>query len=697
MIVIIHAGCTALRIMKIVTTPEIPADFAELYHRAKEHLLNQALGESATTSEQCGQNLEPLQQQSQHTQELLFEIRIWQTALELQRNENRKPTALTDAVEELQKENLIREKEYLLSESQRLAHIGSWSWDLTTNMVLWSDETYRIFGLDQATTKPTQKTFFSLIHPDEHAMMNAWYEACASGKAATELEFRILRPDGSLRFINGRGNLERDSLGQPYRMVGTVQDISERKRAELYKQHQSRILNHIAEKKPLKYILDLMARDIEYISAGALCTVLLLDEYGQHLYHGAAPSMPDFYIKAIDGSAIGLAAGSCGTAAFTGQHAIVEDIRIHPWWANYKDLAAQAGLISCWSQPILSSGNKVLGTFAIYHTYPCSPSLDDITLMETEARLAALAIEKDKDRLCLELAASVFTHAREGILITDADGKIMDINATFTHITGYSRSDILGKNPRILSSGRHSTEFFRLLWNDLNTKGFWSGEVWNTRKNGDLYAQMQTISRVQNEAGTATHYVSLFTDITQLKEYQQQLEYIAHYDALTRLPNRVLLADRLKQALARSHRTSNLLAVLYIDLDGFKSVNDNYGHDLGDQLLISVAKRWADVLREGDTLARIGGDEFIVILDVEQSQDYHAILQRLLSAAAEPVEVKQYSLCVTASIGVAMYPQDGSDADQLMRHADQSMYLAKQAGKNCFHLFDAAKDVAVKT
>lgn len=645
---------------------EIPADFAELYNRAKEQLLNQTLGKARPASTE---------------QELHFEICVWQKALELQRNELR-----------------IYEKEHLLSESQRIAHIGSWSWDLISHLVIWSDETYRIFGLDQAIFKPTQRTFFNLIHPDDHTMISAWYAECPHGDAPTELEFRILRPNGEIRFINGRGNLERDELGQPHRMVGTVQDITERKRAELYQQHQSRILSLIANRKPLTQVLDSMAKSIEQINPKAICTILLLDEYGQHLHHGAAPSMPEFYTKAIDGTAIGLGTGSCGTAAFTGERAIVEDIQTHPWWANFKDLAAQAGLAACWSQPILSVNGKVLGTFAIYHTSPTSPSPDDILLIETEAQLAALAIEKDKNRARLELAASVFTHAREGIMITDANANIVDVNETFTQISGYSRSDALGQNPRMLSSGRHGTDYYHQLWSDLTTKGFWSGEVWNMRKNGEIYAQMQTISRVQDAAGTTINYVSLFTDITEIKEHQQQLEYIAHYDALTHLPNRVLLADRLKQALARSHRTNSALAVLYIDLDGFKSVNDNHGHDLGDQLLITVANRWTEALREGDTLARIGGDEFIVILvDLEQSQDYQAILQRLLNAAAEPVNVNQNLVRVSASIGVTLYPQDPSDADQLMRHADQAMYLAKQAGKNCFHLFDVAKDVAVKT
>ncbi|GGY77604.1 hypothetical protein GCM10011613_22730 [Cellvibrio zantedeschiae] len=603
-----------------------------------------------------------------------------------------------DITERKLKEKLIQEKENLLSESQRIAHIGSWSWDLINHSVIWSDETYGIYGLNPKHFTPTRKAFFSVIHPEDRPAITQWWNQCLTGEAATELEFRIVRPDGNVRFINGRGNLERDKNGHPHRMMGTVQDITERKQTELYQQHQSRILGMMAEKIPLDVLLGTMARDIEYINPSMRCTILLLDEYGQHLNHCAAPSMPDAFIKTIDGETIGLGRGSCGTAAFTGERVIVENISTHPWWSSYKEVALEAGLEACWSQPILSSGGKVLGTFAIYHHRPCEPSPVDIRLIETEARLAALAIEKSKDRTSLELAASVFVHAREGIMITDAQAKIVDVNETFSQITGYTRAEVIGQNPRILQSGRHSPDFYKQLWSDLAQNGFWSGEIWNKRKNGEIFAEMQTISTVTDSTGKPANYVSLFTDITPIKEHQQQLEYIAHYDALTRLPNRVLLGDRLKQAIAHSHRVQSSLAVLYIDLDGFKSINDNHGHDVGDQLLVTVAARWSDALREGDTLARIGGDEFIVILvDLEHNRDYELILQRLLAAAAEPIVVNKDPLRVSASIGVTIYPQDGADADQLMRHADQAMYLAKQAGKNCFHLFDVAKDVAVKT
>jgi len=298
----------------------------------------------------------------------------------------------------------------------------------------------------------------------------------------------------------------------------------------------------------------------------------------------------------------------------------------------------------------------------------------------------------------LKLAASVFTHAREGITITDAHGAIIEVNDTFTRVTGYSREEAIGQNPRLLQSGRHGSDFYAQMWTELNGKGHWSGEVWNRRKNGEVYAELLTISAVRNAAGKTHNYVALFTDITPMKDHQRQLERIAHFDALTSLPNRVLLADRLSQGLAQSQRRQKGLAVAFLDLDGFKAVNDTHGHEVGDHLLVALAQRMKAALREGDTLARIGGDEFVAVLvDLDDPSACEPVLHRLLQAAAEPVTVDDAVLQVSASVGVTLYPQDGSEADLLMRHADQAMYQAKQAGKNRYHLFDVAHDVASQT
>ncbi len=306
---------------------------------------------------------------------------------------------------------------------------------------------------------------------------------------------------------------------------------------------------------------------------------------------------------------------------------------------------------------------------------------------------------EEKERLFQKLkrAASVFSSAHESIMITDSAATITEVNDAFSYITGYSPDDVLGKNPRILQSGRQSPEFYVEMWDSILTKGHWHGEIWNRRKNGDIYPEMMTISAVKSDTDLVQHYISVSTDITDIKTYQGQLEHIAHFDSLTNLPNRVLLADRLRQAMMQCQRRNLSLSVAFLDLDGFKEVNDLHGHNLGDELLVAVSQRMKDALREGDTLARIGGDEFIaVMIDLEKPEDSEPVLERLLKSAAYPITVNDIEMQVSASIGVAFYPQNGVTADQLMRRSDQAMYGAKQAGKNRYHHFDIEQDNAVK-
>ncbi len=329
----------------------------------------------------------------------------------------------------------------------------------------------------------------------------------------------------------------------------------------------------------------------------------------------------------------------------------------------------------------------------------------DITcrkLTEDKLKLANVELdiqnkEKEKRVNELALAASVFTHAREGIMITDAKGSIIEVNDTFTSITGYSREDVIGQNPRILHSGRQSPAFYSAMWKTINTTGQWYGEVWNKRKNGEVYPEILTICSVHNDAGELQNYIGMFGDITIMKENIQKLEHIAHYDLLTDLPNRTLLADRLSQAMLQCSRHEKSLAVVFIDLDHFKEVNDAHGHDVGDELLIALSVRMKEALRKGDTLARFGGDEFVAVLaDLVKVEDCEPVLERFLLAASEPIMIDDVALNVSASIGATLYPQDSVDADQLVRHADQAMYVAKESGKNRWHIFDTVQDGAVK-
>lgn len=668
-------------------SPDSPLDAAELYARAQAEW-RRSLPRSAKNQA----DLSPQQLLEQ-------ELQIHKLALEIQRQELHlleQKLANQVAVERTQLEEL-RTSARILDASQNIAKVGGVELHVPSRQIYWTAETYHIHDTTPEEYTPSLDEGFSMYPPgSRERIATALKRAMETGEV---FDIEVEKYTFKGRKIDLRTTcMAHYENGELIRLTGIYQDISERKQAERRHQHHNRILEMLIAKMPLTDILPAIAKDMAGLLPGSFCSIMLLDNDGQHLRNGATYGLPDFFVKAIDGLPVGEGMGVCGSAVFFGHRVIIPDVNTHPWTTAFSDLAERAHIASCWSQPIYSAQGQVLGTFALYNNEARNPTDYELGLIDSETRLTSLAIEQSRAESRLQMAASVFTHAREGILITDSQGNIIEANQVFADITGYSRKEVMGKNPRILQSGLHDQEFFSSLWQSLVDTGNWQGEVWNRRKNGELYAAMMTISAVQDIHGITQNYVNLFTDITPLKEHQRQLEYIAHYDALTGLPNRVLLADRLKQAMARSHRNGRSLAVLYLDLDGFKAVNDQHGHDTGDQLLVNISHRLKEVLREGDTLARIGGDEFVVVMvDLERPQDYEAVLNRLLSVAAEPVTLNQHLLLVSASIGATLYPQDDADADQLLRHADQAMYLAKQAGKNCYHLFDIAKDIAVKT
>lgn len=296
-------------------------------------------------------------------------------------------------------------------------------------------------------------------------------------------------------------------------------------------------------------------------------------------------------------------------------------------------------------------------------------------------RQAAAAEEK------LRLAAIMFDHVQEAMVVTDTAPRILAVNPAFTTITGYSAEEAMGKNPRIISSKLHDQAFYQNLWEILLTTGQWKGEIWNRRKSGDTFLIWQTISAVKNEKGQTTHYVSVFFDITERKRREEYIRYRAYHDALTDLPNRHLFNDRLNQALLSARRSGEMLAVMFLDLDRFKEVNDTLGHDAGDQLLQEVARRLHDCVREGDTLSRFGGDEFVLLLPkIRQVDSALALAQKILDAFLPTVSILGHELELKTSIGISIFPRDGDLPEMLLKRADEAMYLAKRAGGSCWRL-----------
>lgn len=334
--------------------------------------------------------------------------------------------------------------------------------------------------------------------------------------------------------------------------------------------------------------------------------------------------------------------------------------------------------ISMHCGPVRNAKGDILGGLVI---------LEDIT---ERKRIEEVQRQQREEQA---LAASVFIHAHEGIIICDANQVILDVNPTFSEITGYERDEIIGKTPKFLSSGKQDAEFYKAMWQAIREQGHWQGEVWNRRKDGTSYAERLTISRVVNDQNQVTHYIGTFSDISLLKLHQAELERMAHYDPLTHLPNRALLSDRMGQALAQARRNGNLVAVCYLDLDGFKAINDELGHEAGDTVLIEVARRLKDMVRASDTVARLGGDEFVVLLiDVEGRSECDQVAARILRSIAASIRIGDYDRCVSGSLGIALYPHDAGDADTLLRLADHAMYTAKQSGKNRHLFFDSTTD-----
>jgi len=291
----------------------------------------------------------------------------------------------------------------------------------------------------------------------------------------------------------------------------------------------------------------------------------------------------------------------------------------------------------------------------------------------------------------LEQASTVFNNTKDGILITDKNRNI--INKAFTAITGYTEEDVIGQNPRLLKSDRHDAGFYKNLWETLSSTGQWQGDIWNRRKDEKVIPVWQNISAVKDDKGNVKNYTSVFSDISSIKQYEEQLKHAAHHDALTGLANRVLFGVHLDHSLQKAKRNKGGFALLFLDLDGFKAVNDSLGHNAGDQLLQCVAQRLEECIRDEDTAARFGGDEFTIILeDVKQATDAEIVAAKIINAISEPVVFGDQSICIATSIGISLYPDDGQDNKELMQAADSAMFRAKSRGKNNYRLHRRSPD-----
>ncbi len=302
--------------------------------------------------------------------------------------------------------------------------------------------------------------------------------------------------------------------------------------------------------------------------------------------------------------------------------------------------------------------------------------------------------ERKRSEETLRLWATVFENSGEAVMITDRENHIVSVNQAFTDITGYAPGEVIGKSPSLLGSGRHDATFFSNMWRRLEASGHWQGEIWDRRKSGEIYPKWLGISAVRDTLDQLTHYVAIFSDISERKEAQERIEFLARHDPLTGLPNRMLLADRLEQALAHADRTQSKVALLFLDLDRFKTINDSLGHPVGDALLQEITARLKASVRETDTISRLGGDEFVVVItDLEDEEIAASVAQKILEITRAPFSIGGHTLNTSISIGITLYPTDGGDFDTLLKKADIAMYHAKDAGRNTYRFFTEQMNV----
>ncbi len=402
-----------------------------------------------------------------------------------------------------------------LADAQRIAHLGNWNWDITNNIVSWSDEIFRIFGLDKASFDASYEGFMTSVHPDDRQMVKDATDAAVKQERPYELDHRIILPDGSQKTVHEKGEVQFDNKGQAVSMIGTVHDVT-------------------------------MARQQE------------------------------------------------------------EAIKIY---------------------------------------------------------------------------ASVFENANEGVIILDKHYKNTLVNDAYCKFTGYSREELIGNKPKIPRLPYHDQAFYRTLWDTVEETGSWQGEIWDERKNGEIYPTWMSITAIKDSAGNFSHYVGILTDISELKEKEEQLHQLAYYDMLTGLANRSHFDERFKLEIAAAHRREEKLALLYIDLDRFKAVNDNYGHQAGDAILREASKRMQDCIRETDILFRMGGDEFIGILpSIGNPENAAHVSSNIIETLNRPFMFNNQEIFIGSSIGISLYPHDGDCAEKIIRNADRAMYLSKESG-----------------
>lgn len=564
-------------------------------------------------------------------------------------------------------ELLLQQQHAHLADAQRIAQLGSWELDITSGRLFWSDEVLRIFEIDKRQIHASLDAFHNATHPDDREAVSRTYADALARRESYSIVHRLLMSDGRIKWVRQQGTSKFDDHGKPVQSSGTVQDITERVNEETEREALSR---------ERMLLLESTGEGIYGIDIQGNCTFInqaaarILGYSVQEIIGKNIHSL--IHYQHADGSQYPMTDCPVYQASLSGQSCKKENEVF--WRKDGTPVPVEYAAHPIWDV------NRIIGTVTTF---------SDITQRkhaEVELRVAETAFQ-----------------TQEGMFVTDGDGVILRVNEAFTAITGYTPAEVVGKNPRMRSSGRHDAAFYVSMWSHIKSTGAWKGEIWNRRKNDEVYPESITITAVKGDDTTVTHYVATMHDITARKAAEEQIHNLAFFDPLTKLPNRRLLHDRLQQIRVTSHRSNGHGALLFIDLDKFKALNDTLGHDMGDLLLQQVAQRLQGCVREVDTVARLGGDEFVVLLvDLSEQADEartqaETIGLKILAALNQTYQLGEHRHDSTPSIGATLFGAQSDSAEELLKQADMAMYHVKAAGRNALRFFDPAMRVATGT
>jgi diguanylate cyclase (GGDEF)-like protein/PAS domain S-box-containing protein len=574
---------------------------------------------------------------------------------------------------------------------------GDWIWetDADGRYTYVSDGVKAMLGY--TAEEVIGKTPFDFMGPDEAQAVGAAFAGIAAARAPfSDLENVVIDREGRLHATLTSGTPILDAGGALLGYRGIDRDISVRRAAEDRIKRLTNLYNALSECNQAivrcnsaAELFPQICRDVVRFGGMKMAWIGMLNAATGQVVPVASFGATTGY---LDGVVVTSNAddphgrGPVGTAIRENRPVWNQDYLNDPATAPWHERAARHGWRAVAALPLHRNG-AVVGSFNLYADQAGAFDEDARKLLDEMATDVSYALDGFERDASIRLAAEVFEQGKEGIMITDTRGRIVRVNRAFSEISGYGEADALGQTAGLLSSGRHGKEFYRAMWDAIDASGHWQGEIWNRRKDGNIYPEWLAISRVLDDNGQPSHYVGIFSDISAHKEAEARIQRLAHFDALTGLPNRALLQDRARHALGMAQRSGEQVAVLFVDLDHFKNINDTLGHRIGDELLVEVGRRMGDMVRNEDTVSRQGGDEFVVVLLGVDADDAAHISQKLIEAVAVTFRVEQYELVVTPSIGIAMYPSDGEDFEALCKSADTAMYRAKQDGRNTFRFF----------